>query len=71
MDSTEQADVAGKIIGSVVVDAHHTTENQLLAMASFCDAEFNRSALRDFVIFGRSVPMLCTQPDWIPYERLV
>lgn len=35
-------DVAGKIIGSVVVDAHHTTENQLLAKARDYYAEFNR-----------------------------
>ena len=27
------SDVAARIIGSVVVDAHHTTENQLLAKA--------------------------------------
>ena len=36
------SDVAGKIIGSVVVDAHHTTENQLLAKARDFYAEFNR-----------------------------
>ena len=35
-------DVAEKIIGSVVVDAHHTTENQLLAKARDFYAEFNR-----------------------------
>jgi hypothetical protein len=35
-------DVAGKIIGSVVVDAHHTTEDQLLAKARDFYAEFNR-----------------------------
>ena len=35
-------DVAGKIIGSVVVDAHHTTEGQLLAKAREFYAEFNR-----------------------------
>ena len=35
-------DVAEKIIGSVVVDAHHTTENQLLAKAREFYAEFNR-----------------------------
>lgn len=35
-------DVAGKIIGSVVVDAHHTTENQLLAKAREFYAEFNK-----------------------------
>jgi hypothetical protein len=35
-------DVAEKIIGSVVVDAHHTTENQLLAKARDVYAEFNR-----------------------------
>ena len=36
------ADVAGTIIGSVVVDAHHTTEAQLLAKAREFYAEFNR-----------------------------
>jgi len=36
------ADVAEKIIESVVVDAHHTTENQLLAKAREFYAEFNR-----------------------------
>jgi stalled ribosome rescue protein Dom34 len=36
------ADVADKIIGSVVVDAHHTTEEQLLAKARDFYAEFNR-----------------------------
>jgi hypothetical protein len=35
-------DLAGKIIGSVVVDAHHTSENQLLAQARAFYAEFNR-----------------------------
>lgn len=35
------ADVAEKIIGSVVVDAHHTTENELLAKARDFYAEFN------------------------------
>lgn len=35
-------DVAKKIIGSVVVDAHHTTENQLLAKARDFYAEFGR-----------------------------
>ncbi len=35
-------DVAGKVIGSVVVDAHHTTENQLLAKAREFYAEYNR-----------------------------
>ena len=35
-------DVAGKIIGSVIVDAHHTTEGQLLAKAREFYAEFNR-----------------------------
>ena len=35
-------DVAGKIVGSVVVDAHHTTEAQLLAKAREFYAEFNR-----------------------------
>jgi hypothetical protein len=36
------SDVADKIIGSVVVDAHHTTENQLLAKARDFYAEFNK-----------------------------
>lgn len=36
------ADVAQKIVGTVVVDAHHTTENQLLAKARDFYAEFNR-----------------------------
>ena len=35
-------DVAEKVIGSVVVDAHHTTEDQLLAKAREFYAEFNR-----------------------------
>ena len=35
-------DVAEKVIGSVVVDAHHTTEGQLLAKARAFYAEFNR-----------------------------
>ena len=35
-------DVACKIIGSVVVDAHHTTEDQLLAKARDFYAEFNK-----------------------------
>ena len=35
-------DVAGKVIGSVVVDAHHTTEGELLAQARAFYAEFNR-----------------------------
>ena len=35
-------DVAEKVIGSVVVDAHHTTEGQLLAKAREFYAEFNR-----------------------------
>ena len=34
-------DVAEKIIGSVIVDAHHTTEGQLLAKARDFYAEFN------------------------------
>ena len=34
-------DVAAKVIGSVVVDAHHTTENQLLARAREFYAEYN------------------------------
>jgi hypothetical protein len=36
------SDVADKIIGSVVVDAHHTTENQLLAKARDFYAEVNK-----------------------------
>lgn len=36
------SDLAKKIIGSVVVDAHHTSENQLLAKAREFYAEFNR-----------------------------
>ena len=36
------SDVAGKIIGSEVVDAHHTTEDQLLAKARDFYAEYNR-----------------------------
>jgi hypothetical protein len=35
-------DVAAKIIGSVIVDAHHTTEDQLLAKARESYAEYNR-----------------------------
>jgi hypothetical protein len=35
-------DLARKVIGSVVVDAHHTSENQLLALARDFYAEFNR-----------------------------
>ena len=35
-------DVAEKVIGSVVVDAHHTTEGQLLAKAREFYAEFNK-----------------------------
>ncbi len=35
-------DVAEKVIGSVLIDAHHTTENQLLAKAREFYAEFNR-----------------------------
>ena len=35
-------DVAEKIIGTVIVDAHHTTEGQLLAKAREFYAEFNR-----------------------------
>ena len=35
-------DVAAKVIGSVVVDAHHTTEDQLLARAREFYAEYNR-----------------------------
>jgi hypothetical protein len=35
-------DVAETVIGSVVVDAHHTTEDQLLAQARAFYAEYNR-----------------------------
>ena len=35
-------DVAEKVVGAVVVDAHHTTENQLLAKAREFYAEYNR-----------------------------
>ena len=35
-------DVAEKIIGSILVDAHHTTENQLLAQAREFYGEYNR-----------------------------
>ena len=35
-------DVAKKVVGSVVVDAHHTTEDQLLAKAREFYAEYNR-----------------------------
>ena len=35
-------DLADRVIGSVVVDAHHTTENELLAQARQFYAEFNR-----------------------------
>jgi hypothetical protein len=35
-------DVAEKVIGSVLVDAHHTTENQLLAQAREFYAGYNR-----------------------------
>jgi hypothetical protein len=34
--------VAAKVIGSVVVDAHHTTEDQLLAQAREFYAAYNR-----------------------------
>ena len=36
------ADVAKKVIGSIVVDAHHTTENELLAQAREFYAEYNK-----------------------------
>jgi predicted RNA-binding protein with PIN domain len=36
------SDIAKKIIGAVVVDAHHTTENQLLAKARDFYSEFNK-----------------------------
>lgn len=39
---SHHADVAKKIIGSVVVDAHHTTEDQLLAKAREFYDEYNR-----------------------------
>jgi hypothetical protein len=35
-------DVAKAVVGSVVVDAHHTTENQLLARAREFYADYNR-----------------------------
>jgi hypothetical protein len=35
-------DVAERVVGSVVVDAHHTTEGELLAQARAFYAEFNR-----------------------------
>ena len=35
-------DVAGKVVGSVVVDAHHTTGGQLLARAREFYTEFNK-----------------------------
>ena len=38
---THHPDVAQKIIGSVPVDAHHTTEGQLLAQAREFYADFN------------------------------
>ena len=34
--------VSEKVVGSVVVDAHHTTENELLAQARAFYAEYNR-----------------------------
>lgn len=36
------AGVAATVVGSIVVDAHHTTEGQLLAKAREFYAEFNR-----------------------------
>jgi hypothetical protein len=36
------ADIARTIVGSVVVDAHHTTEDELLAQARKFYAEYNR-----------------------------
>jgi hypothetical protein len=36
-------DVAKAVVGSVVVDAHHTTENQLLARAREFYADYNRT----------------------------
>jgi hypothetical protein len=38
----QHADVAKRIIGSVVVDTHHATEDQLLAKAREFYADFNR-----------------------------
>ena len=35
------ADVAVKVIGSIVVDAHHTTENELLAQAREFYSKYN------------------------------
>jgi hypothetical protein len=40
--NAHHSNVAAKVIGSVVVDAHHTTEEQLLAKAREFYAEFNR-----------------------------
>ena len=40
--TAHHADVAKTVIGSVVVDAHHTTEGQLLARAREFYAEYNR-----------------------------
>ena len=36
------ADVSAAIVGAIVVDAHHTTENELLAQARKFYAEYNR-----------------------------
>ena len=35
------ADVAAKVVGSIVVDAHHTTEDELLAQAREFYAKYN------------------------------
>ena len=40
--TAHHADVAKAVVGSVVVDAHHTTENQLLAKAREFYADYNR-----------------------------
>ncbi len=37
------ADMAKTIVGSVIVDAHHTTESELLAQARRFYAEYNRT----------------------------
>jgi hypothetical protein len=39
---TLHPDVAAKVVGSVVVEAHHTTEDKLLAKAREFYAEFNQ-----------------------------
>src|SRR5436305_12397111 len=41
-------DVAARVVGSVIVDAHHTTEGQLLASAREFYAEFNKKGPGDW-----------------------